>query len=59
MSKKAMKDEVCVMAAAGMLGGSFDLTAFNTALQYNPDVIGLIPEPVTRVHFSWEQVFRE
>ena len=40
MSKKAMKDEVCVMAAAGMLGGSFDLTAFNTALQYNPDVIG-------------------
>lgn len=40
MSVNTVKEEVCIMAAAGMLGGSFDLTAFNTALQYNPEVIG-------------------
>lgn len=40
MKQKTKKDEVCIMAAAGMLGGSFDLTAFETALGYDPEVIG-------------------
>jgi len=34
------KSEVCVLAAAGMLGSSFDKEAFMQALSYNPDVIG-------------------
>lgn len=34
------KNEVCVLAAAGMLGSSFDATGFYRALEQNPDVIG-------------------
>lgn len=34
------KKEVCVLAAAGMLGSSFDKTGFYQALEQNPDVIG-------------------
>lgn len=34
------KKEVCVLAAAGMLGSSFDKTGFYHALEQNPDVIG-------------------
>ena len=34
------KKEVCVLAAAGMLGSSFDKTGFYAALEHNPDVIG-------------------
>lgn len=32
--------EVCVLAAAGMLGSSFDEASFRFALEKNPDVIG-------------------
>lgn len=34
------KGEVCVLAAAGMLGSSFDEASFRYALEKNPDVIG-------------------
>lgn len=34
------KKEVCVLAAAGMLGSSFDATGFYRALEQHPDVIG-------------------
>lgn len=34
------KNEVCVLAAAGMLGSSFDAIGFYRALEQNPDVIG-------------------
>lgn len=34
------KSEVCVLAAAGMLGSSFDKEGFLRALEQNPDVIG-------------------
>lgn len=34
------KKEVCVMAAAGMLGSSFDEASFRYGLEKNPDVIG-------------------
>ncbi len=34
------KKEVCVLAAAGMLGSSFDKTGFYHALEQKPDVIG-------------------
>lgn len=34
------KDEVCVVAASGMLGSSFDEVGFYAALEKNPDVIG-------------------
>lgn len=34
------KKEVCVLAAAGMLGSSFDKVGFYHALEQNPDVIG-------------------
>ena len=34
------KKEVCVLAAAGMLGSSFNEDSFRYALEKNPDVIG-------------------
>ena len=34
------KKEVCILAAAGMLGASFDKVGFYHALEQNPDVIG-------------------
>lgn len=34
------KNEVCILAAAGMLGSTFDKEAFLQALSFNPDVIG-------------------
>lgn len=34
------KKEVCVLAAAGMLGSSFDQDGFYQALEHHPDVIG-------------------
>lgn len=34
------KREVCVLAAAGMLGSSFDEAGFRRALEQSPDVIG-------------------
>lgn len=34
------RKEVCVLAAAGMLGSSFDKEGFYHALEQNPDVIG-------------------
>lgn len=37
---RQMRDEVCVLAAAGMLGSSFDKDDFYAALEKNPDVIG-------------------
>ncbi len=37
---KEHKKEVCVLAAAGMLGSSFDKTGFYHALEQKPDVIG-------------------
>ena len=40
MGQITKRDEVRVMAAAGMLGSGFDVTAFERALQYNPDMIG-------------------
>lgn len=38
--KPEKRDEVCVLAAAGMLGSSFDKKSFYAALEKNPDVIG-------------------
>ena len=38
--KPEKRDEVCVLAAAGMLGSSFDKKGFYAALEKNPDVIG-------------------
>lgn len=35
-----MKKEICVLAAAGMLGSSFDKVGFYAALEKHPDVIG-------------------
>ncbi|MBS6953074.1 MAG: acyclic terpene utilization AtuA family protein [Enterocloster asparagiformis] len=37
---KEHKKEVCVLAAAGMLGSSFDKTGFYHALEQKPDVMG-------------------
>ena len=34
------KTQVCVLAAAGMLGSSFDEEGFRRALEQQPDVIG-------------------
>ena len=36
--KPEKRDEVCVLAAAGMLGSSFDKKGFYAALEKNPDV---------------------
>ena len=38
--KPDAKKEVCVLAAAGMLGSSFDKAGFYAALEKHPDVIG-------------------
>ncbi len=38
--KRKTKDEVCILAAAGMLGSSFDKTGFYAALEHGPDMIG-------------------
>ena len=37
---KTPKDEVCILAAAGMLGSSFDKVGFYAALEKKPDMIG-------------------
>lgn len=40
MDQSTSRDEVRIMAAAGMLGSAFNETAFEHALEYNPDMIG-------------------
>lgn len=38
--ERKTKDVVCVLAAAGMLGSSFDKAGFYAALEHEPDIIG-------------------